>query len=203
MYNAESGAPAPSFFQIAKNYETAVKKKGGKKIYYSKDAGVATFFLPDGAKEEWIVVTDLSGIMEGSYELSSLEIDPMKQEVTINSLYDKLSTNGFVTLYINFENGKAEIKNESNKLIGKIAEMLLTDTDLNISIEGHTDDSGSPAKNQSLSEDRAKAVLEALAARGIDRNRMKARGWGQTKPVAGNDSEEGRAMNRRVVIKKL
>jgi OOP family OmpA-OmpF porin len=67
-------------------------------------------------------------------------------------------------------------------------------------IEGHSDSIGADAYNQALSERRARSVLEALVNSGIDRERLSARGYGETRPVASNDTEEGRAQNRRVTV---
>jgi outer membrane protein OmpA-like peptidoglycan-associated protein len=74
--------------------------------------------------------------------------------------------------------------------------------DLKLSIEGHTDNVGTPASNKTLSEQRAKAVLDAVVKLDVAANRMTALGWGQDKPIADNRSEDGRAKNRRVEIVK-
>lgn len=78
--------------------------------------------------------------------------------------------------------------------------MLTTESNLVVSIEGHTDDTGTPAHNRLLSQQRAEAVVAALVGRGIAAGRLSATGWGQEKPVADNRTEEGRARNRRVEI---
>ncbi len=69
-------------------------------------------------------------------------------------------------------------------------------------MEGYTDNVGDPAANRNLSEQRAAAVVGALTGAGIDASRLKAVGFGQDKPVADNNSEEGRAKNRRVELVK-
>jgi outer membrane protein OmpA-like peptidoglycan-associated protein len=80
--------------------------------------------------------------------------------------------------------------------------MLNQNPDLKISIEGHTDNVGTPQSNQILSESRAKSVMNALVSKGISAGRLKYKGWGQTKPIADNASEDGKAKNRRVEIVK-
>jgi len=100
-----------------------------------------------------------------------------------------------------FETGKADLKHELREnlsAIGAILQSLLTDS--NIMIEGHTDNSGSADFNQRLSEQRAKAVMQYLIERGIEASRLQAVGYGLTKPVADNKTEEGRARNRRVEL---
>jgi OOP family OmpA-OmpF porin len=73
---------------------------------------------------------------------------------------------------------------------------------LRLSIEGHTDNVGTPQNNKVLSENRAKAVMNAVASSGVDASRLTSVGWGQERPVADNRTEEGRAKNRRVEIVK-
>ena len=74
---------------------------------------------------------------------------------------------------------------------------------LNIEIYGHTDNQGSEVRNNELSLQRANAVSEFLISKGIEANRIKSFGYGSTKPISNNDSEEGRAKNRRVEFKLL
>lgn len=117
-------------------------------------------------------------------------------------MMEELKETGFVALYINFETGKADIKPESDAVIDQIVELMLEDDSLNLSIEGHTDNVGSAAFNKTLSENRAKAVMNAIIAKGIPKARLSAKGWGQEKPIGDNKTEEGRAKNRRVEIVK-
>ncbi len=70
-------------------------------------------------------------------------------------------------------------------------------------ISGHTDNTGTPELNQSLSEQRAQSVVDYLVNKGIEARRLKAAGYGETKAVADNQSEEGRAINRRTELKIL
>lgn len=81
--------------------------------------------------------------------------------------------------------------------------MLKQNPDLKISIEGHTDNVGAVTSNQTLSESRAKSVMTALVSKEIAASRLKSKGWGQTKPIADNNTDEGKAKNRRVEIVKM
>ncbi len=193
----------PSWLQVTRNYENAILKMGGKKIYY--DNGFATYKLSREGKETWIMLSFMSGtdIQLEQYTLDILEKEPMKQDISASDIYSTLNTTGSVALYINFETGKSAIKPESQKIIDEVAEMLKANPSLKISIEGHTDNVGTPASNQALSEARAKAVMNALIAKNIDKSRLSSKGWGQSKPLSGNDTEEGKAKNRRVEIVKL
>ena len=109
----------------------------------------------------------------------------------------------FATVSATFETGKADIKPESQSIIDQISEMLSANPTLKISLEGHSDNVGSITSNQTLSESRGKAVVNALISKGTDKARLSSKGWGQTKPVAENTTEEGKAKNRRVEIVKL
>jgi outer membrane protein OmpA-like peptidoglycan-associated protein len=118
-------------------------------------------------------------------------------------MLEALQKSGYVALDIHFDTNKATIKPESKGIVDQIAELMQSNPSLKVGIEGHTDNSGTPAGNKKLSEDRAKSVLAAVAAKGTPGARMSAVGWGQEKPVADNRTEEGRAQNRRVeVVKK-
>lgn len=96
-----------------------------------------------------------------------------------------------------FETGSAMLKNESLAELTQLKKLLDENPTLNIQINGHTDNIGSEADNLRLSEARAKAVYEHLTKNGIDANRLKYKGFGETVPAASNDTEEGRRQNRR------
>ena len=81
--------------------------------------------------------------------------------------------------------------------------MLKSNPTLKISIEGHTDHVGNIQSNQTLSENRAKAIMNAIGSKGVDKLRLSSKGWGQTKPIDDNQTEDGKAKNRRVEIVKL
>lgn len=195
-------ATAPSFFQIVKNFENAITKKGGKRIYYNQEGGTATLFANSGGKDVWVVLNDFGGGKKGNFQLITLEIEAMKQDITANEMLEAINKSGSISLQINFETGKSAIKPESQPIVDQIAEMLKSDATLKVSIEGHTDNVGTPAANKTLSDNRAKSVVAAVAAKGIDKSRLSSKGWGQEKPVADNSTDAGKAKNRRVEIVK-
>ncbi|PTQ91414.1 OmpA family protein [Agitococcus lubricus] len=99
-----------------------------------------------------------------------------------------------------FDSGKSVIKPEYKGEVAKIADLAKQYSKSFITIEGHTDSSGSPAKNNTLSQDRAKAVMSMLISEyGIDASRLTAIGYGSSKPIADNKTAEGKAKNRRVI----
>lgn len=146
-------------------------------------------------------VTDMSDLYKGFLTVSGgYKIAPDNLRIVRTSMIDTINMAGRVALYINFDTGKDVIRSESRQIIDQIAEMLKSDPALNIIVEGHTDSTGDPAGNQRLSEMRADAVVAALVERGIDAARLSSKGFGRTKPVADNGTEEGRAKNRRVEL---
>jgi OOP family OmpA-OmpF porin len=99
---------------------------------------------------------------------------------------------------IRFEPGRATIDPDSAGLLDRLIETALRCPNVNIEIAGHTDGDGDAAFNQALSEKRAQAVMDYLVKAGLAADRFTATGYGSTQPVAGNDTDEGKAQNRRI-----
>ena len=99
-----------------------------------------------------------------------------------------------------FQVGSSEIRPSSYPALNEIADVLEKNPSVKLEVAGHTDSTGSAALNQRLSEQRAQAVLEYLVSKGIDRDRLSAKGYGLTKPIATNATPQGRAKNRRVEL---
>lgn len=104
----------------------------------------------------------------------------------------------FVLEGVQFDSGRASIKDESFPRLDRIVEYMTHKPNARIRIEGHTDNVGNARANQRLSERRAQAVREYLIENGIDGERIEAVGHGDEQPVASNDTEEGRQQNRRI-----
>ena len=218
-YQIPEGTTPPSGLQLMRNFENATKKAGGTveglypgwcKANYDGERmprmgnscisyGVTMKFVR-GGKETWAFLQAAEN--EGYYLLTISEREAMKQEISVTEISDKLRTDGFVALYVNFDTGKAVILPDSAATLDAAAAALKGAADLKIEVAGHTDNVGSAEANQKLSQDRAQAVMAALVERGVAAARMTAKGYGAGAPIADNRTEDGRAKNRRVELVK-
>jgi outer membrane protein OmpA-like peptidoglycan-associated protein len=106
----------------------------------------------------------------------------------------------FVFDNLNFVSGSTELTPESNKTVNDLSEILKAYPTSEVQLTGHTDNTGNPQNNQALSVDRANAVKTILVSDGVAAERIATQGFGQDRPVASNDTEEGRAQNRRTEL---
>ena len=139
--------------------------------------------------------------------LDIVETAPMeKKMVTVNAdaMAKSIADQGTIALYgIYFDTGKADLKPESRPTLDEIAKLLQADQGLRLYVVGHTDSVGGFDYNMDLSRRRAQAVAQELAgAHGVPRDRLQSAGVGFLAPVATNENEEGRALNRRVELVK-
>jgi OOP family OmpA-OmpF porin len=104
-----------------------------------------------------------------------------------------------MSLTVEFANNSAALETGSNPDIDAAVAFLSTHTNVSASIEGHTDSNGEASYNQMLSEKRAKAAADRLIEQGVDASRVTSVGYGETKPIADNNTREGRQANRRIV----
>ena len=126
------------------------------------------------------------------------------QEIYLDFLLNKVKIGSKIILKnIFFDFDKATLRSESATELNRLVKMLNDVPRMTIEISGHTDNVGSDAYNKQLSEDRAKAVVEYLIEKGIEEDRLTYAGYGETQPIADNDTEEGRQVNRRTEFKVL
>jgi outer membrane protein OmpA-like peptidoglycan-associated protein len=119
-------------------------------------------------------------------------------------IYKQTTTPAKIIMHgILFDVDKATLKPESMGSINQIFNLMKKDPSLKFEIDGHTDNSGTAAHNLDLSQQRADAVKSQLVSMGIDASRLTTKGFGDTKPIDGNDSPEGKANNRRVEFVKM
>lgn len=104
---------------------------------------------------------------------------------------------------VSFDFDSARLRADARPILDEAATMLRENPEVRVAVEGHTDAVGSDAYNERLSERRAGAVADALAAEGVARSRLAVAGRGEASPVASNETDEGRAQNRRVELRVL
>ncbi len=122
---------------------------------------------------------------------------------TMNTIGKKFTEAKIVTHGINFDTGKSTLRPESMGTLNMIVKVMTSNPDLKFEVDGHTDNTGDAAHNLALSKQRAEAVEAQLEQLGIAASRLSAKGYGDTKPMDGNDTQAGRANNRRVEFVRM
>lgn len=145
---------------------------------------------------------DASGCEADSDEDGVLDGRDRCAETPKGDKVDAVGCSLTLRLEVLFETNSAELRPESSEELDRAAALLRDVPSITGVIEGHTDSNGSAEHNQRLSQRRALAVRDYLIAQGIDGSRLSARGLGESEPVADNSTAEGRAQNRRVVLKR-
>ena len=167
------------------------KREKGKIVYRWKGTidGTGEVEIPASGSADLII--SASGyvpkkvIVEGSSDERKIVLDRIQKG------------KGFVVENIYFEFNEAYLKAESLDIIDKLIAIMKKNTELKIEVRGHTDAVGDKVYNQKLSERRADAVVEYMIKNGISPERLRSTGYGQTRPIASNKTEEGRKKNRR------
>jgi OOP family OmpA-OmpF porin len=179
--------------------------------YWGPDHGIhyasAKLGRSEGDVYVSLLVDDQGGDFRPNTELYIIEVKPMESDlITVNaaSLANDINRTGHASVYgIYFDTGKADIKPESDATLNEIAKLLQSAPQLKLYVVGHTDNQGALDLNMDLSRRRAQAASVALTTKyAVQAGRLKADGCGPYAPVASNDSEDGRAKNRRVELVK-
>jgi outer membrane protein OmpA-like peptidoglycan-associated protein len=207
----ESGGPATATIKLPRAV-AAIEVTGRVSDRKTGTALAATVLIPEA--DSTVLKTDpATGIyktrlMPGAYSMVVESPDYLKQIASVLVERDKPLARDFqlvtehmvITLRgIYFDFDKATIRPESRPTLEDAAKILIENPTITVEIQGHTDSVGSDKYNQRLSEKRAKAVVNYLVQElGIDNGRLTAKGYGESRPVAENTTEEGRALNRRV-----
>jgi OmpA-OmpF porin, OOP family len=197
-YGLQDSSEPPGNLAIHRNYQNAAKS-AGIEVIPSRFSDYTIFKATRDGVEVWVELVTLN---PKDFTMTIIERTAMQQVIMANEMAAALDKDGFIALDIHFATGKAEILPESRPIIDEIVSLLKNRPRLRIGVEGHTDNTGTPAFNNALSNARAKAVVEAIAAAGISPNRLDPMGYGQERPVADNRTEDGRAKNRRVELVK-
>ncbi|HEV2702754.1 MAG TPA: OmpA family protein [Steroidobacteraceae bacterium] len=197
-YFQPDDATPNSPIKVERNYENALTASGWT-ILDKGDDHLTAKQVKNGT-ERWVELSHDGG---SGYYLVLMQKAGMAQSViTATDMTATLNRDGRISLHLNFDTGKSTIKPDSLPVVDQIVTMMKSNPGLQLSVEGNTDNEGSPQANQTLSQARAQAVVTSVSGAGIAASRMTAIGYGQDKPVADNGTDEGRAQNRRVDLVK-
>lgn len=178
------------------NYELLPSGKNVGTAVTSPDDKVYKIVLPYGENYGFMASADNYYSITENLDLNDLTA---YKEVEVNLYLAPIEKNEAIRLNnIFFEFGKSTLKEESYPELNRLIKLLTDNPSINIEVDGHTDNVGSDTDNLELSKNRAASVVEYLAKNGVSGGRLTSQGFGETKPIASNDIEEEKQLNRRV-----
>jgi OmpA-OmpF porin, OOP family len=195
VLDAETGKPLAAsleYFNLSENTSQGIGRSsiadGSYKVVLPYGQNFAVNAQLKGYYAEALNL-DLSGTGEFATVKKDILLRPIKMEsvIRLNNLF--------------FETGRFELLPTSRTELDALSAMLVQNPSMKIEIRGHTDNVGTDDSNTALSDDRARSVVNYLLEKGISADRLTSKGYGETIPVAGNDTPEGRQLNRRVEFK--
>jgi outer membrane protein OmpA-like peptidoglycan-associated protein len=199
--------PYTSGLEAQQNYRAALKDMGADILFAGGDDDPHTVARFDNkGKTVWMDIDSngAAGVI-ASITVDVIEEKPLQMTIKppqAGEMKTTLDHDGKITLYVNFDFNKATLKPDAQPVIAQVAALMKANPDLKFSVEGHTDNIGQHDYNLKLSKDRAASVVAALVAQSIAPARLSSTGYGPDKPIAPNDTDEGRAKNRRVELVK-
>ena len=205
LYHAD-GSPNRDVSQVEyfENYKAAALERGGTVKWEDRHHGLVFTIPREDGGITWCHVQVSVSAARTSLEIIDEEALTTSLEFTPAEMMAALDADGRIALYgILFDFDKATLQQASAKQLQDVLTLLQTNPTLRLEIHGHTDSDGSADYNQQLSQRRAESVRQYLVLFGIDPSRLQAKGYGESRPVAPNDSEENKARNRRVELVRL
>ena len=197
VLDKETEKPIDGALVSAANVQKATTGADGKFELKEVPAGLV---VTTGSHPDYITGSEQEDLTAGKVVDIELRLERVKNE----DLADRLENEGKVDLYgIYFDTDKATLKPESEATLNQVLAMLKGKPALRIEIGGHTDSQAGDAYNLDLSKRRAQSVMKWLTDKGITANRLTAQGFGESQPVADNETAAGRALNRRVEIRDI
>jgi OmpA-OmpF porin, OOP family len=171
--------------------------KPDKKSSQSFEAGLGKYSQEISRKGWYVMIASASGYMNStdSILVSSDEDAILSKDFYLQPIEVGLTVR-LKNIYFDFD--KTTLKSESFVELNKVVDFLKQNETVEIEISGHTDSKGAEIYNETLSQGRSQSVVDYLASQGIENGRLTARGYGEVKPIDTNDTEAGRANNRRV-----
>jgi outer membrane protein OmpA-like peptidoglycan-associated protein len=192
-----TGEPVDGALVSAGNMQQATTGKDGKFDLKEVPAGLV---VTTGSHPDYVTGSEQEDLLAGEVVEITLRLERTQND----DLAERLENEGKVDLYgIYFDTDKATLKPESEATLNQVLELLEAKPALRLEIGGHTDSQSSDSYNLDLSARRAQSVVKWLTEKGIVAARLAAEGFGETRPVADNESAAGRALNRRVEIRDI
>ncbi len=186
-----------------RNTKIIFRQKGAamKKSVTSDTAGKATIILPQG-KTFSVAAHKYGKNFNFPKPLKIPEVDgPLKFRFDMSLVIDTVYKDKFTLKNVYFDLDKATLKEKSHSRLNKLVNKLKENPSMVIEIAGHTDNQGSKQYNLRLSQRRANTVRQYIINKGINSNRVKAKGYGEAQPIADNSTKKGRAKNRRTEVR--
>lgn len=217
--NKHQEANGNAEIKIGYNYVSVGSEKenyNGKSSYSNEAWTHVAIYFEDGElriymNEERVIdmddyAADPSGITMQAYYATDKEkyyLKNIRLSENEDNFSKQLQTNDEIISYgITFTEGTSDLRKESMGSINKIYSLMMKDEDLKFTIESHTDNFGDDKENKKVSQSRAEVIMNVLVQLGVDKKRLKAKGYGESNPVGDNSTEAGKAQNRRIVFVK-
>ena len=195
VLDSQSKKPLKSLVELVDILEDKINPR----TFYTDENGELFICLPTGTKYAFNISAPGYLFYSQAFDLSEIRTVYNPYYLTIELSKIELGTE--MNLYnIYFDTNSFELLPESEPELKKLSGFMQNNNSIVVQIQGHTDNVGNETHNQILSENRAKAVYSYLLNQGINKERLSFKGFGESKPVAGNDSEDGRKLNRRTTI---
>lgn len=197
VVDAETEQPLDGALVSAANVQKATTGPDGKFELKEVPAGLV---ITTGSHPDYVTGSEQKDLLAGEVIELTLRLERAKNE----DLAERLENDGKVDLYgIYFDTDKATLRPESEATLNQVLALLKAKPELRLEVGGHTDSQASDTYNLDLSKRRAQAVVKWLVDREIAAARLSAAGFGESRPVADNETAAGRALNRRVEIRDL
>jgi outer membrane protein OmpA-like peptidoglycan-associated protein len=189
---------------ILNNEIVVFQSKANNKEYQglTDDKGKFSIRLPMGDKYQIFIMGFHDSTSYNVLDIPALKGNAYYKDPFVVEI-EHLPAKSFVLDDCNFATGKSVLLPEAYTVLDELVAFLVRKDDERIELGGHTDNVGNAAKNLKLSLDRAKAVVTYLISKGIAQERLTAKGYGMTKPIASNKTAAGKALNRRTEVKIL
>jgi outer membrane protein OmpA-like peptidoglycan-associated protein len=201
-YIVKEGTRETSSLLIFRDIENELNKVSGSVIARVVEPGNSSSFITGRVNKDnmdtWILIQATGS----EYRLNMIEKPRKVKIIPADEMWNTLAKKDSVALDIFFDDDTTTIIPASFPVIDQVYQMMISHPSLKLDIQCHTDNKIIRRDHKPLSAERAKIVLDAIMAKGIEKSRLTSCGWGHDKPAADNSTDEGRAKNRRVVIVK-